>query len=274
LSRRRAIGIFIAMTLGRPFLASLILFLPAPALAQDSFADAFWRFRATSGFDFSSGHYGADRPTEILYTPLTLQASKGPWTLKADVAWLRVTGPAILLDGSAEGTANVRTSGSASGPGDINLYARYSFEELYGDNLFIDLTARVKVPTADFADGLGTGEWDQSLQIDIASAFGKVAPFAAFGYRITGEPDGFTLRNVFYGTVGVQYTWGPRVATGVYYDVRQSSIPSGKAPQEGAAYVNFKINDRWSINAYGVVGFSRNSPDAGGGTFITYNWAY
>jgi hypothetical protein len=253
-------------------LAALMTGLAVPAVAQDTFADAFWRFRGTTGFDFSSGTYGADKPTEVLYVPFTLQATKGPWTLKGDVSWLRVSGPALLLDGSAVGTVPVRTSGSASGPGDINLYVRYSLEDLYDNNLFIDLTARVKIPTADFSDGLGTGEWDQSVQMDIASAFGNIVPFAAIGYRFTGEPPGFALRDVIYGTLGVQYTVSPRFSTGIFYDVRQSAIPTAAAPQEGTAYVNFKISDRLSMNVYGVLGFSKNSPDAGGGTFLTYQW--
>lgn len=253
-------------------LASLAFGAVSPALAQDSFADAFWRFRATTGFDFSSGHYGADKPTEVLYVPFSLQATKGPWTLKGDVSWLRVSGPALLLDGSSVATVPVRTAGSASGPGDINLYARYSIESLYDNNLFVDVTGRVKIPTASFTDGLGTGEWDQSVQVDIASVFGQFVPFAAIGYRFTGEPAGFTLRDVVYGTVGVQYTWSPRLSTGVYYDVRQSSIATAAAPQEGTAYANFRLSDRVSVNVYGVLGLSRNSPDAGGGTFITYQW--
>lgn len=254
------------------FVGVLAFAQAAPAAAQDTFADAFWRFKSTTGFDFSSGKYGAAEATEVLYVPATLQATKGPWTLKADVAWLRVSGPALLLDGSSVGTVPVRTSGSASGPGDINLYARYSVESLYAHNVFIDLTARIKVPTASFTDGLGTGEWDQSVQMDIATSLGKVVPFAAIGYRFTGQPSGFTLRDVVYGTVGVQYSFTPRVSTGVYYDVRQSSIPTAAAPQEGTVYANFKLSDRVSMNIYGMLGFSKNSPDAGGGTFLTYQW--
>jgi hypothetical protein len=257
---------------GISVIVALVMSQAPAASAQDTFADAFWRFRATTGFDFSSGTYGADKPTEVLYVPITLQATKGPWTLKADVAWLRVAGPALLLDGSAVGTVPVRTSGSASGPGDINLYARYSVEALYDNNLFVDITGRVKIPTASFAKGLGTGEWDQSVQLDIASVFGNVVPFAAIGYRFTGEPEGFALRDVVYGTLGVQYTWSPTFATGIFYDVRQSSIPTAAAPQEGTAYANFKLSDRLSLNVYGVLGFSKNSPDAGGGTFLTYQW--
>ena len=253
-------------------IVTLALAQARSAAAQDTFADAFWRFRITSGFDFSSGKYGAADATDVLYAPVTLQAVKGPWTLKADVSWIRVSGPALLLDGSAVGRGPVRASGSASGPGDINLYARYSLESLYDKNLFIDLTGRVKIPTADFKEGLGTGEWDQSVQIDLASALGDLVPFAAIGYRFTGEPAGYVLRDVLYGTLGVQYSWSQGVSTGVYYDVRQSSIPGAAMPQEGTVYANFKISDRLSLNVYGLLGFSKSSPDAGAGTFLTYQW--
>jgi hypothetical protein len=244
----------------------------ASAHAQDSFADAFWQYRVGSGFDFTSGYYGADKRTEILYVPVTAQMSKGPWTLKATAPWIRVSGPALLLDGAAEGTAGVRTSGAASGIGDVSLSATYALEGLYAYGLYVDLTARIKAPAASFQKGLGTGEWDEALQVDAAKAFGKLMPFATLGYRVTGQPKGFALRNVLYGTVGVQYGWNDWLTTGVYYDVRQAAIKTAVAPQEGTAYVNLRLADDWSINLYGMTGFSRNSPSAGGGLVLSYKW--
>lgn len=248
------------------------LAIVAPAHAQDSFADAFWQYKASTGFDFSSGTYGASKPTEILYIPATLQAAKGPWTLKAVVPWLRVSGPALLLDGAAEGSTGVRTSGHASGLGDIGLSVMYSLESLYNYGLYIDLTARAKAPTASFTKGLGTGAWDGAFQVDVAKAWGDFMPFATLGYRITGQPKGFALRDVIYGTVGLQYSWHERLATGVFYDVRQAAVKSAATPQEGTAYINYRFSDDWSVNVYAVAGFSANSPSAGGGLAFSYRW--
>ena len=259
------------------FIFSAAFTLPATSHAQDSFADAFWQFRANAGFDFSSGYYGAAKATEILYLPLTFQAAKGPWTLKATVPWLRVSGPALLIDGTGESLAGVRTSGAASGLGDINLSATYALEQYYNYGLFIDLTARVKAPTASFAKGLGTGEWDGAAQVDVAKSIdgtgpGTFMPFATLGYRITGDPNGFFLRNVLYGSVGVQYSWSDIVATGVSYDARQAAIRAAVDPEEMTAYTNIRLGQAWSANVYGVVGLSRNSPTAGGGVVLTYRW--
>ena len=242
------------------------------AHAQDSFADAFWHYQVSSGFDFSSGYYGAAKRTEILYVPVTVQAAKGPWTLKAVVPWLRVSGPALLLDGSAEGALGVRAGGAASGIGDINISVTYALESFSSSGLYIDLTARAKAPTASFAKGLGTGAWDGAFQADVAKALGDFMPFASVGYRLTGQPKGFILRNVVYGSVGLQYTWSERVTTGASYDVRRAAIKTAATPQEGTAYINLRFTEDWSLNIYGVAGFSPNSPSAGGGLVATYRW--
>ncbi len=243
------------------------------ALAQDSFADAFWQYRASTGVDVSSGYYGARERTTVIYVPATLQASKGPWTLRGTFSYLNVSGPALLIDGSSAGDSlGVRTSGEADGPGDINLFATYAVESLYDRGLFIDLTGRVKAPTASFSKGLGTGAWDFALQVDVAQAIGNLVPFATLGYRFTGDPEGFALRDVVYGSAGLQYTFGGGVTLGAYYDIRQASIRGAETPQEGTAYLNYRISDDWSLLAYGVKGFSDNSPTVGGGLSLTYRW--
>ena len=159
-----------------------------------------------------------------------------------------MSGPALLVDaGSADAALGLRTSGPASGPGDVSLYGTYSLESLYDRGWFIDFTGRVKAPTASFAKGLGTGEWDGAFQVgrgqDLRQVHAVRRPSAT---NFTGSPPGFALRNVVFGTVGVQYTWTEKIATGVIYDVRQSTIASAKAPQEGTAYVNVKVAERWS----------------------------
>ena len=256
----------------------LICTCAAPALAADpdSFAEAFWQYTARTGFDYSVGHYGADQETTILAVPVSLRAAKGPWQFRAEFAWLDVTGPALLLDTGAAGavttTLGTRRAGSASGPGDVNLYATYSLESLYDQNLFIDFTARLKVPTASFSEGLGTGEPDEAAYVDVSKLWGKFMPFFRFGYRINGSPQGYNLTDVIFGEAGLQYNWTAKLTAGVIYDVRQAALRGEYTPEEGTAYVNYKFNGRWSLLVYGVKGFSRNSPAAGGGATVQLRW--
>ncbi len=230
------------------------------------------RYRVNFGMDYTTGSYGADEKTEILYMPLSVQAEDGPWTVRAVVPWLAVAGPAIILDGADGGTAGTRATDSASGMGDVSLSLMYSFEQLWERGLFVDVTTRVKLPTASLAKGLGTGEADVAVQLDLAQTVGQFIPFATLGYKLAGVPDGFDLRNTVYGSLGLQYAWSDRVATGVSFDYRQSSLKESADPQEGLAYLNIRFTDAWSVNIYGVAGFSENSPDAGGGVAFVYRF--
>lgn len=248
------------------------LALSTGAAAQDAFGDAFWQYRASAGFDYSSGSYGAATKTEVTYTSATLRATKGPWTLKAVVPWMTLSGPAVLLDGAGGGSVATGQSRNVSGAGDLVFSGGYSVQRWYPRGLFVDFTLRVKAPTASLSKGLGTGKTDVAGQVDIAQAFGKFMPFATVGYRLTGDPAGYNLRNVVYGTAGLQYTINERFTAGALFDYRQTSLPGAADPKEATAYLNIKLANAWSVNLYGLAGFSRNSPDAGGGIVVTFRW--
>ncbi len=246
-----------------------VVLCAGPTFAQDSFEDYFWSSRVTTGFDYSTGKYGLTEATQIAFLPVTLQTVRGPLTLKISGGGMRVTGPALILDGNATaGTAAV--SRSVTGLADTSVSAMYSYRELYDRGIYIDLTARAKFPTASFAKGLGTGEVDGALQIDGAFAWGKVMPFATLGYKVNGSPDSLALRNVKFGSLGLQYALNERMSTGVSYDYRQSALATSSDPQEAMAYISYRFTDVWSLNLYGVGGMSKNSPAAGMGLTFTY----
>ena len=65
---------------------------------------------------------------------------------------------------------------------------------------------KVKFPTADKDRGLGTGEFDETLGVDvskllIASLFG----YLELAYTFIGEPPGTTVHNTFGWSVGAAY---------------------------------------------------------------------
>lgn len=263
-------GMTLKQLLHSSALSAVVLFSTS-AIASDVDGDDR-RFRTNIGMDYTSGSYGADEKTEIVYIPWSVQAEDGPWTVRAVVPWLHVSGPALILDGADGGSVGTRATESASGLGDISLSLMYSLEQFYDQGLFIDVTGRFKLPTASLSKGLGTGKADASLRVDVAQSVGQFIPFATLGYKWAGVPEGFKLRNTIYGSVGLQYSWSETVATGLSYDYRQSSIKESADPQEGLAYLNVRFTDDWSVNFYGIMGFSENSPDAGGGVTFVYRF--
>ena len=121
-----------------------------PARAQDAYGDAFWQYRAVVGVDYNTCHYESKTPNAIVYSSAHLRAAKGPWTLKLIVPWLHVSGPAVLLDGGASGSVASGAARDVSGIGDISLSATDAVQKFADHGVFIDLTARLKVPTARF----------------------------------------------------------------------------------------------------------------------------
>lgn len=247
---------------------ALAVLVASQAAAQDSLQDYVWTTKVSTAFDYSSGKYGAATPTKIAFAPVTLQSTRGPWTLKGSTSWMSLDGPALIFDGAGEGTAGVDRK--VNGMGDINLSATYALEQFYDRGVYIDLTARLKLPTASFRKGLGTGEGDLATQVDFSTALGDFLPFMTAGYKFNGSPETLALRDVPYGSVGLQYVWNPDLAVGVAYDYRQSAIKSQADPQEGSVYLSVKLDERWAMNVYGVAGFSDNSPSAGAGVVFTY----
>lgn len=243
-----------------------------PAQAQDAYGDAFWQYRAIVGTDYSTGHYGSATVTDIVYSYASLRATKGPWTLKAVVPWIVLSGPAVLLDAGASGSVASTTSRRTSGIGDLSFSMTYAVDRFASRGLFIDLGARLKLPTASFEKGLGTGQADAAVQVDVAQSIGKFMPFFTIGYKANGRPRGYHLRDVIFGTFGAQYNGSDRISAGVLFDYRQSALVTAEDPRELTPYINLKLGQKWSLNAYGVVGFSRNSPSAGGGAVLTYRW--
>lgn len=242
----------------------------ADANAQDSLQDFVWSTKASAAFDFSSGTYGAAKPTEITFMPVTVQSTRGAWTLKGSLPWMEVDGPALILDGSGAGSSGAGLDRRVDGLGDMNLSATFAVDALYDRGIYIDFTGRMKVPTASFKKGLGTGKADFVAQIDASASIGEVLPFATAGYKFTGSPATLALRDILFGSVGLQYMWDQGVATGMAFDYRQSAIKGLSDPQEGSVYLSVRLSDRLSMNVYGVVGMSANSPTAGGGLIFTY----
>lgn len=253
----------------RAVVTATLILGAAPAGAQQDFDDYFWSWRAVSGFDTSTGKYGQASDTTISFVPVMLQGARGPLTLKLSSGWLRVSGPALILDGAASAGA-AAANRKVSGLADTSLSMMYSLEQFYDAGVYIDITGRVKLPSARYAKGLGTGEADAALQVDGAFSWGNVMPFATLGYKLNGRPEALALRDVAYGSLGLQYSWSERAASGVAYDYRQSALATSADPREGMAYTSYKFDNGWSINVYAVAGFSDNSPRAGGGVTLTY----
>src|ERR671937_310179 len=77
----------------RRLVALTALCLAQPALAAEG------ELALGSGLSYSSGTYGGSSYTHIWTIPLTARYDNGPWTFKAVVPYLRITGPRAVVPG-------------------------------------------------------------------------------------------------------------------------------------------------------------------------------
>ncbi len=68
----------------------------------------------------------------------------------------------------------------------------------------LNVTGKVKIPTADEDKGLGTDETDFSLEVNLTKAYGSNVAFGTVGYRKFGDPPEFDLDDVMHLSIGGQ----------------------------------------------------------------------
>jgi hypothetical protein len=243
------------------------------ARAEEDPLDSLYDITMSSGFDFVTGKYGTDTGTDIWYIPFTTKLEGEKHSLKLTVPYLSITdsgsvvggGDQVIVVGDGEGGERKTEDGLGDIIGVFSYYLYPGTEVLP----MVDLNYKLKVPTADKDRGLGTGEFDHSIEIDIAKAWGRTTVFTTGGYKIFGDPEDYELNDVFYGSVGAQYKVNDYIRTGLIYDIRDNTTDTGDGISEITGYLGRDLNDKWKIMVYGVAGLSDGSPDWGAGITFT-----
>jgi len=212
-----------------------------------------------AGLHFSSGDYGAGSDTDIMSLAATGRYESGPWTYKATVPYLEVTGESAVVPGVGRVNRGSGRRKTQAGLGDIVLSATYAVH--HG----VDLTGKLKLPTADETRGLGTGEVDIALLADAYQGFGRVTGFAGLGYHILGDAPGQPLNNVWSANFGASYKIDERDSAGASLEGRQRAAPGGAPQRELTGFFTRKLDRFWKGQAYALIGLADGSPDWGFG---------
>lgn len=230
------------------------------------------------GVDYSSGDYGSDTTTKILSVPFSAKYETGDWTFKASLPWMRVQGDANVVPGlgsvlnlnpkgrgrgNGGGGGTAPAEGTTSGIGDLRLAATYALplQGAWG----IDLTANVKVATADEDKGLGTGANDYGAAVDVYRSVGSATTlFGGVGYTELGDSDFIEVDSVINGNLGVSHKLGDN-SVGLMYDYRQPTSDTADDRSEVTGFYTFPTSDASKMQLYATKGLSDGSPDWGAG---------
>ncbi|HEY2995741.1 MAG TPA: transporter [Methylomirabilota bacterium] len=247
---------------------ALILVSVAPASGED----AKWLSLSTS-VNYSVGDYGTGQDTTIVYVPFTLGVSP------IDRLWLNVTVPFIyqsnqnvVLTGGGVASrqkekgklAKPASSAAEEGIGDV--LAKASFVVLREGIVApeIEPYVKVKFPTADRDRGLGTGEFDETLGVDLSkNLVGDLYGYLTLAYTFIGDPPGSDLRDSFGWSVGVAYGIVPAVSLFAFLDGATSVAPGQDGPLEVRVGAELRITRVLKLTGSVTRGLSNGSPDWG-----------
>lgn len=150
-----------------------------------------------------------------------------------------------------------------SGLGDVILKGRYT---VLDEDAFpsVDVTGRVKLPTADRAKALGTGRFDEGLGFELSKelAWGFSA-LAGAGYTFIGNPPGEALRDQWDYSAGLGYDFTKEFAGTLSYEEYRALVAGTDDPRSLSLSLRYRWSPRWRLSASGEVGLSKASPDAG-----------
>jgi hypothetical protein len=230
--------------------------------------------------DYSTGHYGQNQSTDAIIEAISAKVLLNGWMVRGTLpfASIRGTGDVTVLsdengsepqDGAAEeqdeGTGQTRPAGFRSGLSDISLAVSRQFNGVLARSLYIDATAKVRLPTGSPSRGLGVGATDYFLSAEFGGDWKPGGAYVGLGRRLLGAVPQVDRRDGWQGSVGGWLNTGSRTQVGTAYDWRQSSLAGVDAYQAVQGYVSYRLNPKLRIQLFAGAGLSRNSQafDAG-----------
>lgn len=157
-----------------------------------------------------------------------------------------------------------------AGLGDTSLSATYSLPRIAGSPLYLDLRARVRLPTGSRRDGLGTGATDSALLTELGVDARHGGAYVGGGRRFLGRVAGVERVDGWQAGAGAWWNATRHVTLGVDYDWRDPSTRDGIAPQSVTGYLAWRVNDVWKVELNAGAGLSDAAPDYSAG--VTFTW--
>jgi hypothetical protein len=249
---------------------ALIVAGVTPALAAED--DPRWSF--STSVNYSVGDYGTNKDTTIVYVPFTLGVRP------IDRLWLSLTLPYIYQSSedvvvTGGGVAKRKRGGggkfaaperstSESGLGDMLL--RVSYVVLEEGELIPEIAPYVKIkfPTADSDRGLGTGEFDETIGVDLSKRLiDRLYGYLTLSYTFVGDPPGTDFRNAFGWSIGAAYSVTAPLAVFAFLEGSTAISPDQSDPVELRVGAEYRLTKALKLTGAVTRGLTDGAADWG-----------
>jgi hypothetical protein len=222
----------------------LMIFLPSRVPAQEG------RGYVDMSAGYKTGDFGTPTKSNLYY----LLPALGYVAPRYEVS---ITIPYLFLDVKTAGVSNTE-----SGVGDIILRGGAVLVPEAATGFSLDGSLAVKLPTADEAKGLGTGETDYGGFLALRQRLEKFKISLLGGYIKTGDTSSINYNDVYLYGVGLSRIFEQ---TEVYTSLegRRAVVPGADNPLELNFGFFHLISKDYSLKGNTFFGLTNGSPDFG-----------
>ena len=235
-----------------------------PALADQ-------QLKLNIGAEYTTGDYGGTDTVKEWYLPVTLRYSSESWVYRITVPYLHVTAPSggELIGYDPNGIPIYSgTTGQETEEGLGDIIASIKYAGIYKNlqlGLLMDVTAKVKLGTANEDKALGTGENDYSAGIDFIKRDKPYSILFGLLYTWRGDSPDLDIRDTYSAYIGVVRDMTDKLDLGMVYAYGRSAFTEQDDLQELDLDISYRFTPKTSIRLYGIIGLSEGSPDLGAG---------
>ncbi len=206
-----------------------------------------------AGGGYKTGAFGAETRTHLYYLFTTIGYVDPFWQVS-------VTAPYLAQSSSGDSQSGMMNM--TSGVGDVVLRGGAVLVPERKAGFSLDGSLAVKLPTADEAEGLGTGKADYGGFFGMHQRWGKYKASLLGGYIKVGDPAEVDYNDIWLYGIGLSRAFG---WTEVYasFEGRRSMIIDADDPQEiGAGFFHAFSLDT-ALRAGMFFGLNDGGPDFG-----------
>lgn len=251
------------------------------------------------GFEFTSGDYGTNTRTNAVFAPLMIAVSPTErWDISLEIPYVSqnntnvIAGQfrqmqgaqmnAVAMTGLSQGNgmggssfrsaANTDPAASQGGLGDITLRVGYVLAEESNRTPQVRPNIFVKFPTADKDKGLGTGEFDEGVALELSKWFGDWYAFVEPGYALQGKSADLPLKNYATFNAGAGYQLTDAFRPMFILKGSTSRADGASSQLEARLKLMYQFTQNIGLEGYLAKGLTDSSPDYGVGTALFYEF--
>jgi hypothetical protein len=234
-------------------------------------------FGLSLGTSIAGGNFGSSQGSRLLSTALGARLAIGTLRLSASIPYLNIRSRGLIYSGidstpviAAPGTPGPKIK--HDGIGDATLGAAYTLQG-GGDAPEIELSGRVKLPTATKSSQLSTGKTDYSAGVQVTKLVGRFAPFVSGTYRIFGDPAAINLRDGFAASAGSAVLIDQRSTALFSYHYARAATRLVKDSHELFAGISTKMpTSSLRLTAFVTGGLSKGAAATSGGLSVSLDF--